>query len=647
MHAPIGKAGKSDRPKVGLLAVLILIGCAGSTAMVPPLDPPPVAAGPLRVRVIYPPAQDRNRFIRNGETVRADSSYLVPAVDSVFVFGSVGRADAGLTVNGRPVAVYSTGAWLAWLPRPEGPDARFRLIAWSGADTIRGTFVAQVAEPFSPPFVGPWIDPASLSPLGDHWFRSDEGFRLSVRAGAGDEVRAILRNGDTLRFRTSPSQTVRGGRRDAARYTAWRVGPLGPDPGHVLSPNMRPLDDDPDWVTLEVIRRPDTTRLRWPLRVGVVEGPTLPMVRVDDDTARTGATDRVLAGRPVPFGSYHWFFPNGTVAPVSGRSNGQIRLQLSGRAVAWVDGADVIPLRPGTPPPRAVAGSMRLSEDARFVTLRVPLSERVPFRTDETDNAVLLRLYGAAADMDWIRYRADDSLVRLVSFHQPAEDEVEIRVDLNQTVWGYRTQWSENDLLLQIRKPPLIDSERPFQGRRIAIDAGHPPGGSRGATGITEAEVTLAIGVKLRNLLVELGAEVIMTRESSGPVSLIERSETAERVDAEILVSIHANALADGANPFVNSGTTVFYNRPRSIQLARDIQRALVRQFGYRDLGVARGDLHLARPTWMPAVLVEGLFMMIPEQEAVLASEEGQWRYARGVLEGLGDFLRGRAGQRP
>ncbi len=114
-------------------------------------------------------------------------------------------------------------------------------------------------------------------------------------------------------------------------------------------------------------------------------------------------------------------------------------------------------------------------------------------------------------------------------------------------------------------------------------------------------------------------------------------------MDAEILVSIHANALADGANPFVNSGTTVFYNRPRSIQLARDIQRALVRQFGYRDLGVARGDLHLARPTWMPAVLVEGLFMMIPEQEAVLASEEGQWRYARGVLEGLGDFLRGRA----
>ncbi len=66
-----------------------------------------------------------------------------------------------------------------------------------------------------------------------------------------------------------------------------------------------------------------------------------------------------------------------------------------------------------------------------------------------------------------------------------------------------------------------------------------------------------------------------------------------------------------------------------------------MRQFGFRDLGIARGDLHLARPTWMPAVLVEGLFMMVPEQEAVLASEEGQWRYARGVLHGIARFLAG------
>jgi hypothetical protein len=38
--------------------------------------------------------------------------------------------------------------------------------------------------------------------------------------------------------------------------------------------------------------------------------------------------------------------------------------------------------------------------------------------------------------------------------------------------------------------------------------------------------------------------------------------------------------------------------------------------------------------------------MMIPEQEAVLASEEGQWRYARGVVEGLESYFRARGERR-
>lgn len=66
-------------------------------------------------------------------------------------------------------------------------------------------------------------------------------------------------------------------------------------------------------------------------------------------------------------------------------------------------------------------------------------------------------------------------------------------------------------------------------------------------------------------------------------------------------------------------------------------------QFGFRDLGIGRADWALARPTWMPSALCEGRFIMIPEQEAVLGSEQGQWRCARGIIEGITEFLRGRA----
>lgn len=626
--------------RFGPLVLMAVAGCGGGAARAvappPPVPRPAPAAGPLEIRVVYPPPQVRNAPLPPRGVAFADSTYTMPAVDSVFLFGSVGRGDARLSVNGRRVEVYPTGAWLAWLPRPPGPV--FRLMAWTDADTVRATYRVRGEEAPLPP-VGPvWIDPAGFGPVGDLWVRPGEGYRLRARASADARVRALSPGGDTLVLHPATPGDAGSGQ----RYEAWHAGPFGPDPGHVLAPIWRPPGGDSAWTVLEVIRRGDTARMGWPLRVGVVEEAVPPLARVDDDTAGTGATDGVLAGRPVPFGTYHWFFPNGTVARVSGRANDQVRLQLSEQSVAWVNATDVVPLRPGTPLPRAVAGSMWMASDSGSVTLHIPLSHRVPIRVDETERSVILRLYGAAADMDWIRYRQADPFVRLVSFAQPTEDEVEIRVDLLQAVWGYRTRWSGTELLLEIRRPPPLDPADPLRGRRIVVDPGHPPAGARGPTGITEAEVTLAVGRKLRALLEERGAQVVMTRDTDRSVDLIARTDLAEASGADVLVSLHANALADGLNPLANSGTTVFYYHPRSVALAREVQSALVRQFGFRDLGIARGDLHLARPTWMPAVLVEGLFMMVPEQEAVLAGEEGQWRYARGVLQGIERFLAAR-----
>jgi len=68
-----------------------------------------------------------------------------------------------------------------------------------------------------------------------------------------------------------------------------------------------------------------------------------------------------------------------------------------------------------------------------------------------------------------------------------------------------------------------------------------------------------------------------------------------------------------------------------------------VRHLGFRDLGIGRGDLALARPTWMPAILTEGLFMMLPDQESLLISPAGQRRYAEGLVAGTAAFLAARA----
>ena len=157
--------------------------------------------------------------------------------------------------------------------------------------------------------------------------------------------------------------------------------------------------------------------------------------------------------------------------------------------------------------------------------------------------------------------------------------------------------------------------------------------------------VTLAVALKTKTLLEQAGAQVLLTRTDSLPMDLYPRTRFAEQHGADVLVSIHANALPDGVNPFTTNGTTVYYFQPRSADLARALDRALVAELGLRDLGMGRGDYALARPTWMPAALTEAAFIMIPEQEALLANDDGQWRYARGLLRGIEDFLRQRAAQ--
>jgi N-acetylmuramoyl-L-alanine amidase len=331
---------------------------------------------------------------------------------------------------------------------------------------------------------------------------------------------------------------------------------------------------------------------------------------------------------------------------VTGRRNDDVRLRLSETAEAWVPAIDVRPLSPGGPTPEAIVGSLRVTPRADRATVRIPVSQRVPFRVEETDRALAVTLYGATGDVDWIRYGPADSLIRRMSWRQTTTDEVTLTFELEAPVWGYRTRWDRTDLLLDIRRPPDIDGSDPLRGRLIAVDAGHPPGGATGPTGLREAEANLAVALELRRLLEAAGARVVMTRVSDSIVELGSRVPFAEAAGAEVLVSIHNNALPDGINPFVNNGTSVYYNQPRSVPLARAIQAALLRRLGLHDLGIGRGDLTLVRGTWMPSVLTEGLFMMLPDQEAALRSPEGQGRYAQAVADGLRAYLEDRARDR-
>ncbi len=619
-----------------LALLLAAAGCA-SARLAPAPDgiriapAAPHARESLQVNVVYPTPADP-----------------IQARDSSFLFGSVrgGQGAVRLTVNGAEVAVLADGAWLAWVPLPDDTVGYFRLVVHAAADSVVTTFAARIAPRFHPPAGrAAWIDTTSFAPSGTLALPVGEGIRLAVHAAAGASVGLRLPWGSVIPFvpDTLPGEPAWGVRAfatdtasvhlppSADRYVAWL-------PAATLC-----ADGKTACAGLEVVAGGDTARVPWPLAVTLVDMRFPTVVVLNDDTAHSGTTDSLTVGKAVPNGTYHWFFPTGTTAVLSGRWNDQVRLQLSHNAVAWVNAADVVPLPAGTPPPGGIVGPVRLVPGATSLLLRIPLPARVPFQVVESERSLTVRLYGVVSDINWMQYGGTDPDVTRLSYAQPAADEVTVTLELARRVWGYRTRWDGRDLLLEIRRPPVIDPDQPLRGRTIVLDPGHPPLGATGPTGLREPDATLAVGLRARDLLAAAGARVLLTRHDSTPVELFPRTHFAELHDADVLVSIHANALPDGVNPFVNNGTSVYYFQARSALLARELDRALVAQFGVHDLGIGRGDYALVRPTWMPSALTEGLFLMIPEQEALLGSEDGQQRYARGLATGIEAFLRDRA----
>lgn len=351
-------------------------------------------------------------------------------------------------------------------------------------------------------------------------------------------------------------------------------------------------------------------------------------------------TDRVVIARPTRGGTYKWFLLPGTMLRQTGREGDFVRVRLDSRLEAWIAAADVQPAPGIVGEPSRVIANASVAPAAGYVDLVLPVASRPAYFVEERGDALVLTLYGVQATTDIIAYRANDPFVRTVEWEQDASDRARYTVYLRERAFGYQVLWERGRFVLRVRKPPRIAARRPLAGLTIAVDPGHPPVGATGPTGLREHEATLWIARHVQRLLLERGATAVMTRTTMDPVALLDRPVMARRANAHALVSIHLNALPDGVNPFRAHGTGTYFFRAQSEPLARAVQRGMVAHMGLRNLGVYYDNLALTRPTWMPAILCEGAFMMIPEQEAALRVPRFQEAYARGIVDGLEEYFR-------
>lgn len=212
--------------------------------------------------------------------------------------------------------------------------------------------------------------------------------------------------------------------------------------------------------------------------------------------------------------------------------------------------------------------------------------------------------------------------------------------------------------------PAHIDAGLRLSGVKIGIDPGHQahgnneretvaPGSSEtkakvssgtsgAATGIAEYVTVLEISLKLREELEALGATVYMTRETHDVnISNQERAKMMNDLGVDLVLRIHC----DGAENRSKNGVGVYCSKSNSIadesrRAAEALLPAICAATGAKANGVVQNDTYTGQ-NWstVPCVMVECGFMSNPEEDVKLNDPEYQRLLARGMAEGICDFV--------
>jgi N-acetylmuramoyl-L-alanine amidase len=579
-----------------------------------------VLASKPRFRIIYP--------LENQEIAARDSS---------FIFGSITPVSR-LWINDTPVRVYPNGAFLAFLPVTPG-EFVFYCTAVSGSDTTRVERRVRVTtRMMAYPVDSLGFDPTYIHPDFESVLRGGDIFEVSVKGTPG--CRAFF-DIEGLAWEIPMTEQM------PLPQFPWGdavFGDLKTDTTFVQGIytgvyEIKPWDLIKDArVVFHLVNAESDTISIQAKGTLTVDGSSVPTIAV--------LTEETVIARPSPGQAYTWFLPKGVKLWLTGRRGVWYRARLAEGHEAWVPDGSFQVLPPGTPIPKGIVRFVRAEGLPDRVRISIPLEERLPFHIRQRMNpsSLIITLYGVASDTDWIPQDFSDPVLRDIRWYQRSSRVYELEILLDQPQqWGYDPKYNGTTLEIDIKKRPKIPGwpSSPFKNCVICLDAGHNPDmGAVGPTGLQERDVNIAVAGELKRMLESDGAIVVMTREASEGISLRSRPRLADAVDADILISIHFNALPDGVNPWKNNGSSVYYYHPMSRRLAELIHQEVLEELKLPDFGLYYANLALCRPTQMPAVLTEEAFMMIPEQEMLLYRPDFRKKCAKAIYEGIKRFLK-------
>jgi len=194
-------------------------------------------------------------------------------------------------------------------------------------------------------------------------------------------------------------------------------------------------------------------------------------------------------------------------------------------------------------------------------------------------------------------------------------------------------------------------------GKRICIDPGH--GGTAttdayrvGMTGEREEWINLRVGLLLKELLEQAGAEVLMTRDLDVEVDLATRARMAKEFNSDLFISIHHNATADTS---ANFPIIYFHGSAKQNTASVNFSKLLVKEFWKQmypkrmknysivsdQVIFPKGGAAVLRQTYgIPAVIAEASFFSNPAEEQRLKSVTYNKQEALAYLKAIQEFFK-------
>ena len=333
--------------------------------------------------------------------------------------------------------------------------------------------------------------------------------------------------------------------------------------------------------------------------------------------------------------------PENTIIFIEGKYKDWYKILTGDNSQFWIHSKNSKVLYPINNYPISSIHNIEFSRNKIFSELRLTLDYPVMFKTKEDNSNIYLTLFGVKNNPILQKLISKQKIFLGLKTIDTENNNLTLLIPADKPLWGYQVDYDRNVLVFKKKNTPSFNVKKPLKNITIAIDPGHGGKelGTVGPLRTPEKDVNLSISKKLKNLLEQEGAKVIMTREDDSFVDLYQRPDIANENNALICLSIHANSLVD-KDPYEKHGVSTFYYHPQAKELANQIKLQMINELKLKDDGLRKASFVLTRPSMPLSVLIEVAYMPNPQEFLMLTDENFQQNAAKSITEGLKNYIK-------